>query len=55
MRRFRSTTLVTTVYVPRIVLAENLVKLSMLDRLNWFMSITPKTVQNKVCIASNKL
>jgi len=55
MRRLRRTTLVMTVYVPRIVLAQNLVKLSMLDKLNWFKSITPNTVQNNVCIVSNKL
>jgi hypothetical protein len=55
MRRLRSTTLAITVYVPRIVLAEKLVKLSMLDRLNCFISITPNTVQNSVCMVPNKL
>jgi len=55
MRRLRSTTMVMTAYMPRIILAATLVNSSMQNRLNCFMSICPKTVQNSVCIASNKL
>lgn len=47
--------MVMTAYMPRIVLAANLVNSSMQNRSNCFMSISPKTVQNSVCIASNKL